>query len=357
MRELFVGHSLVAFAVVAAVASRAFATVDRRRALVLGAIAGAFAAVPDADMAYAATGVLDVALAVAAGAGVGGDGVFAVTGAFWAASTVVHRSMTHSLVVAPVAAVGFALLVHRGRRASTAAGAGLALLTVLAAVATVVHGALGLFVFAAFVAAGVGVAAVVRYGTTLGARETVALALVGLASHPFGDVFTGEPPALLWPLDARALDARVALSTDPTLHLLGAFALELAVIALAIVVYGDLAGRSVRPSPRALAGVAGGLAALALPAPTLDVSYHFVFSVLAVGVVAASPGLAATARRLVARGHAALRAAAPRPVAADGGRPTAPPLDRDRAARALATAVAAVALALAAYAVGYLVVA
>ncbi len=344
---------------VAAVASRAF-DVDGRRALVLGAIAGAFAAVPDADMAYAATGVLDVALAATVGAGgaVGGsEGVFAVTGAFWAASTIVHRSMTHSLVVAPVAAVGFALLVHRGQRVRLAVAVGAGVLAALAALAVVVHGALGLFVFAAFVAAGVGVAAVVRYGTTLDARGTFVLALVGLASHPFGDVFTGEPPALLWPLDARALDARVALSTDPTLHLLGAFALELAVIALALVVYADLAERSVRPSPRALLGVAGGLAALALPAPTLDVSYHFVFSVLAVGVVAASPGLAATARRLVARGRAALAAAAPRPVFADGGHTVAAPADHDRALRALATAVATVALALGAYAVGYLVVA
>ncbi|WP_323674582.1 metal-dependent hydrolase [Halorubellus sp. PRR65] len=353
---MFVGHSLLAFAAVAAVASRAFADVDGRRALVLGAIAGAFASVPDADMAYAATGLADVALAASAGAGVGGDGVFAVTGAFWAASTVVHRSMTHSLVVAPVAAAGFALLVHRGRRARPAVATGGVVLAALAAVAALVHGALGLFVFAAFVAAGAAVAVLVRSQTDVGARGTFALALVGLASHPFGDVFTGEPPALLWPLDARLLDARVALSPDPTLHLLAAFALELAVVALALLVYADLTDRRLGPSPRALGGVAYGLAAFVLPAPTLDVSYHFVFSILAVGVVAASPGFGATVHRLVARARTALDGVAPRPVSADGGRPVPAPLDGDRVLSSLATAVTTISLALAAYAVGYLVV-
>jgi hypothetical protein len=75
---------------------------------------------------------------------------------------------------------------------------------------------------------------------------------------------------------------------------------------------------------------------------------------LAVGVVAASPGLAATARRALARTRTAVAGVAPRPAFADGGHSVARPVDRDRATRALATAVAAVALALAAYAIGYL---
>jgi membrane-bound metal-dependent hydrolase YbcI (DUF457 family) len=352
---MFVGHSLFAFAVVAAVASHRVAGVDRRQALALGVVAGAFAAVPDADMAYAFSGVVDVALAATGTAAVASEGVFAVTGAFWAASTVVHRSMTHSLVVAPVAALGFGLLAARGRRARPAVAGGVALLGALAAVAAVVHGVLGAFVFSAFVAAGGVVAVVVRGRTTLGARETVALALVGLATHPFGDVFTGEPPALLWPFDARVLDGRVALSGDPTLHLLGAFAVELAVVALALAVYADLGRRSVRPSRYAVGGVAYGAAVLVVPAPTLEVSYPFVFSILGVGVLAATPAFGASARRLLARTRRALDGVAPRPVSADGGHPVADSPDRDRALRALATAVTTVSLALAAYTVGYVV--
>jgi membrane-bound metal-dependent hydrolase YbcI (DUF457 family) len=348
---MFVGHSLFAFAVVALVASRGFADDDRRRALSLGAIAGAFAAVPDADMAYALSGVLDVAVAASGTAAVGSEGVFAVTGAFWAASTVVHRSMTHSLVVAPVAAVGFGLLAARGSRASATVGTGLGVLAALAAVAAVVHGALGLFVFAAFVAAGGVVAVVVRRRTALGARETVALAFVGLATHPFGDVFTGEPPTLLWPLDASLLDARVTLSADPTLHLLGAFAVELAVVALALAVYAALTDRSLRPSRYAAGGVAYGAAVLVVPAPTLEVSYPFVFTILAVGALAATPGVAATAPRALARLRDELAPVTPRPLSPDGGVATG--VDPEPALRALATGVATVALALLAYTVGY----
>lgn len=351
---MFVGHSLFAFAVVAAVASRSFASDDHRRALAMGVIAGGFAAVPDADMAYALSGVLDVALAASGAAAVGGEGVFAVTGAFWAASTVVHRSMTHSLVVAPVAALGFGLLAHRGRRARMAAGAGLGVLAALAAVAAVVHGVLGVFVFGAFVAAGGVIVIVVRNRTALGARETVALAFVGLATHPFGDVFTGEPPTFLWPLDARLLDARIAFSTDPTLHLLGAFAVELAVVALALAVYADLTDRSLRPSRYAAGGVAYGAAVLVVPAPTLEVSYPFVFTILGVGALAASPGVATTAPRALARLRDELAPVTPRPLSPDGGVTVG--VDPEPALRALATGVATVALAFLAYAAGYVLV-
>jgi membrane-bound metal-dependent hydrolase YbcI (DUF457 family) len=348
---MFVGHSLFAFAAVALVASHGVPSMNRRRALTLGVVAGAFAAVPDADMAYALSGVLDVAVAASGTAAVGSEGVFAVTGAFWAASTVVHRSMTHSLVVAPVAALGFGLLVHRGRGASVAVGVGLGVLAALAAVAAVVHGALGLFVFAAFVAAGGVVVVVVRRTTAIGARETVALAFVGLATHPFGDVFTGEPPTLLWPLDARLLDARVTLSTDPTLHLLGAFAVELAVVALALAVYAALTDRSLRPSRYAAGGVAYGAAVLVVPAPTLQVSYPFVFSILAVGALAATPGAAATAPRVLARLRDEFAPVTPRPLAPDGG--VTAGVDPDRALRTACTGVATVAVALLAYTVGY----
>jgi membrane-bound metal-dependent hydrolase YbcI (DUF457 family) len=351
---LFVGHSLLAFALVTLAASRAF-DVDARRALVLGAVAGAFAAVPDADMAYALSGVVDATVALAASntAGVAGDGVFAVTGAFWAASTVVHRSMTHSLVVAPVAALAFALLAHRGRGVRPAAFAGAMILVGLAAVATVLHGMLGLVVLAAFAGAGIAVAIVVRAWTDLDARATSTLAFVGLGSHPFGDLFTGDPPALLWPLDATVLDARVALAADPTIHLLAAFALELAVVALALVVYADLAGHDLRVAPQATAGLVYGAAVLVVPAPTLDVSYQFVFSILALGVLTTTPGVATVVRD-------ALDGLAPRTLA-DGGRiqrvDSPRRVDRDRVVQALATGIATVAFALVAYAAGYLVVA
>jgi len=321
---VFVGHSLLAFALVAAAA--AAAGVDRERALGAGAVAGAFAAIPDADMAYAVSGLV----------GVDADGALSVTSAFWAASTVVHRSMTHSLVVAPVAAAAFATVAWRGRATRPAAGVGVAVLVALTAYATALHGVLGLVVFAAFAVAGLAVAAAVRWTTDLDARRTFALALVGLASHPWGDLFTGEPPAMAWPLtDAPPVD-RVVLSPDPTLHLLGAFAVELAVVAVAVVVYAHVAERDLSADRRSVVGVAYGGAVLAIPAPTLEFSYPFVFSILAVGVLATTPHLYRA--RLTDGGDDA------QPVVA---------VDPDRVLVGVATGIAAVAAALIAYAVGY----
>lgn len=324
---MFVGHSLLAFAVVAAVARTL--GVAPQRSLVLGAVAGAFAAVPDADMTYAVSGLVSV----------NADGVFAATSAFWAASTVVHRSMTHSLVVAPVAAVAFAAVAYRGRRTLAAALAGVAGLVALTALATSLHGVLGFVVFAAFALAGVGVAFAVRTVTDVGARETFALALVGLASHPWGDLFTGEPPAMFWPLDTTVFVDRIALADDPTLHLLGAFALELAVIAVAVAVYATLTDRGLDVDRRSAVGVAYGAVVLAIPAPTLELSYPFVFSILAVGVLATTPHLY-------------------RASVADGGETATltRTLDRDRVLDGVVTGIAAVAFALLAYTAGYAVV-
>ncbi|WP_257297626.1 metal-dependent hydrolase [Haloarchaeobius sp. FL176] len=321
---MMIGHSLLAFALVATVARALDASPGR--ALAAGAAAGAFAAVPDMDMVYALTGF----------AGAEFDGVFSMTTAFWSASTVVHRSMTHSLVVAPVAALAFALVVVQGRHASRATVGGFALLGGLTVVATTLHGLLGLVVLGAFSLAGVAVAAIVRESSQLDARTTFAVAVVGLASHPFGDLFTGEPPAMLWPLDAAIFPGRVLLSADPTLHLLGAFALELAVVWAALLAFCWVTDRRPRVKPRATAGLAYGGVFFLLPPPTLDVSYHFVFSILAVGTVLAMPVAAPTRTSMAVE-------TVRRGVAAHG-------------VRSVTTGLAAVTLALVAYGGLYLLV-
>ena len=276
---MFVGHALLAFALVGGGAALLR---DRRTGLALGLLAAAFATVPDVDMAYALVGLVGAE-----------GGVTGTVSSFWEASTAVHRTITHSLVVAPVAAALAAAWLH-GRRESARSGTATAALlgAGLVAVATLVSGALGGAVMALFVVAAAGVGEVAaRHG--IGARATFAAALVGLLSHPFGDLATGEPPAFLYPLDAPLVTERVALSSDATLHLLGAFGIELAAIWAGLLVGLWLLERPVLSAIdfRAVAGAGYALAALAIPAPTLDFSYQFVFSVLAVGMVGAVPRL------------------------------------------------------------------
>jgi len=163
------------------------------------------------------------------------------------------------------------------------------------------------------------------------------MASIGLLSHPFGDLFTGEPPAMLYPLDATLFAGRVTLHPDPTLHLLGAFAVELATIWLAAYAVFALTDRRVRDhlSPRAGLGAGYAMAALAIPAPTLSTSYPFVFSILPL----ASVGVVGATRRPDGR----FRLDRFRPALSDW--PTA-----------LATGLAAVTLAAAGYTIAYLLV-
>jgi len=268
---MFVGHATAAFGAVALLAL--LAGVSRRRAAALAVVAGLFAAVPDVDMAYALVGLV----------GVDPTQPLAAANSFWGASTAVHRGVTHSLAVALPAGVAFALAPTHRRVAAAA-------LFGVVAVVFAASGPVAAVVAALFAAFGWVFA---RFGHAVGVRgwSLLAVTLFGLASHPFGDLLTGEPPALLYPLDVVVLGETVTLSADPTLHLLGAFGFELAAVWLGVVGALAIADRRLREfvDYRAVAGATYALAAVALPAPTLETSYQFVFSVLAVGTVGVTP--------------------------------------------------------------------
>lgn len=153
---------------------------------------------------------------------------------------------------------------------------------------------------ALFALAALGASEAAVHLRSLRPRTVAAAALFGLASHPFGDLFTGEPPAMLYPLDATLVAERVAFSPDPTLHLLGAFGVELAAIWAGLLVHLRLTDRRPLRALRARAALGVGYAAsvLLIPPPTLDLSYPFVFSVLGVGLLGAVPRVRRLGERL-----------------------------------------------------------
>ncbi|WP_050031478.1 metal-dependent hydrolase [Natrinema altunense] len=275
---MFIGHGLLAFAVAACVAD--WRGWEPRRALLVGAVAGAFATIPDIDVVYALVGLLEWQVS---------DGALGASTAFWDASRDVHRSVTHSLVVGAIAAPAFGLLAARSSsaRARIARGAAIALLVGLVVIAVLRDGPIAALVMCLFAASGLLVARGVARASTLSPATVVLAALWGLWSHPWGDLLTGSPPDWLFPFGAPVLESRLVLHSDPTLNLLGAFGIELATIWLALAVGCRLTDRSLLAAVdrRAGVGVAYGVAALAVTPPTLDVSYHFVFSILGVGLL------------------------------------------------------------------------
>lgn len=92
---MIVGHALLAFAISVALVGRFGRS---SRVLGFGALAAAFAAIPDVDVAYGVVGAVETL--VSSGP---------VIESFWAAGLLAHRGVTHSLVVGAVAAlaVGF----------------------------------------------------------------------------------------------------------------------------------------------------------------------------------------------------------------------------------------------------------
>jgi len=273
---MFVGHAALAFALVGSVAiARGWAT---ERALTVAAVAGAFAALPDVDMAYALVGIM----------GAAGSDALALAGALWSTGNLVHRAVTHSLVLAPAVAFLAALWIgdHDYTRPLSAVVAAVLVVSIAA-----VGGALAAFVTLLFVLGAAAIGSVVDRYADLAATEVFGAALVGLATHPPGDLFTGEPPAMLYPLDAALVSERVVLAADPTMHLLAAFGIELATVWAAAAVVCHATG--LRPTTavkrRATLGAGYAASVLLIPAPTLDLSYPFVFSVLGVGLVGALP--------------------------------------------------------------------
>jgi membrane-bound metal-dependent hydrolase YbcI (DUF457 family) len=316
---MFVGHAAVAVALVGGVAVARGRTAER--ALAVGLLAGAFAALPDVDMMYALVGVASAA---------GGDALTLAT-AFWSTGNLVHRAVTHSLVLAPVVAL-VAALAGPARRltrlAAIAIGAG------VVALAWAVSGPLGVVVTVPFILGATALGVFARRYADHSPPTVFVVGLAGLATHPFGDLFTGEPPAMFYPFDPTLVAERLVLAADPTLHLLAAFGIELVTIWAAVAVVGAATGLRPRTAVAPRAGLGAGYAAtvLLIPAPTLDLSYPFVFSVLGVGLV----GLLPTVR-----------------VVGTSGGPTVEPPDW---LPAVLTGLSAITVAWLAYAVAYVVV-
>ncbi|GAB3684036.1 metal-dependent hydrolase [Salinarchaeum chitinilyticum] len=350
---MFIGHALLAFALAALVAE--WRGWPAHRALALGVAAGLFAALPDVDVLWAVVAMNPSELVA---------GTQIRPGEFWGSAHGVHRSMTHSLVAAAIAGPAFGLWTLRNAGRQTAAsegeetknatrsiasldrrrlaGAAVAIVALAALVgaAVLASGFVGGFVMTAFVLGGLAIAAASRRYLGLSPRVVAIAAVAGIASHPWGDLVTGEPPALFYPLDFDVLTSRIVLSADPTLHLLGAFAIELAVVALAAAVvahHAGLAPRRLVDRRAAVGALYGGAAVLMVP-PTIHVSYQFVFSILTVGIVCG--GI-----RRSRRAPYSLRSLYHRLIG-----------DPEAALRTTFTALAGIAVALGSYAVVYLVV-
>lgn len=268
---MFLGHAALAFAIVGFGAH--YVGLSRQQALSLGVVAALAGTVPDLDVLYALPTLL---------AGTG-PGVVPVE-AFWDGAAA-HRSLTHSLLVAVPMATVSALIAARNEL--RLGGFALAVLTGSLLIGLPDGRAV---VIVPFVLGVIGVGLIAARLSVTWQSAGLATA-VGLVSHPFGDLVTGDPPWLLYPAGLEVFSGRVTLAADPTIHLFAAFFLELGAIWLGLWALTTLRGHSLPTMirPRAALGAVFAFAVFVIPAPTLGESYQFVFGVLAVGALGVVP--------------------------------------------------------------------
>lgn len=319
---MYLGHSFLAFAIVG-IAGRLL-DLEPRRTLLLAALAGAFGFLPDVDMWRTVLVFLRE----------GPRGVFPTEEHVFVHSWVVHRTLTHSVVVGAgvVLATGlFAVVRDRTVAPDRGVAVGLFALATLGLLASSFRagGAVALATMGLFLGTSVAVASA---GFDRGASpgDVTSAAAVGVLSHPLGDLWMGRPAAFLYPISSVPPIGIVRFSRDPVLHFLAAIAVEVGLLWTCILVVAAVAGRRLRPalSPLAAAGLLYAAVLGSVPPPTFAEAYQF-----AIGLFAASL-LVAIAVLWIDR-----RAERPRPVA-----------------RASLSAVAAFTLALLSYAVAYALV-
>lgn len=278
---MYLGHSLLAFAVVGLAGW--LLDLDTRRTLLVAAIAGAFGFLPDLDMWRTILVFLRE----------GPRGIFPTEEHLFVHSWVVHRTLTHSMVVgAGVAAATGLFAVARERTVSPdrAVANGLLGLAILVLVAFSWHAGggpsfvtMGLFLAAALAVAHVGF----ERGAT--PTEVTAAAALGLTTHPLGDLWMGRPAAFLYPFAAEPPIGTVRFSTDPVLHFVAAIGVEVALLWTCLLVVAALTDRQLRSfiSPLAVGGLLYAAALGVVLPPTFAEAYQFVSGLFALSLLVA----------------------------------------------------------------------
>jgi len=258
---MFAGHFFIAFLIVSLFAY--WKGIDKEQCLVLGVFAGGFAVLPDLDIVYALKGLSSIFLPVS------------VLDSFWSASKVIHRGISHSLVTGFIAASLFALGYEKNSYIGN------------------IFSIIFLGVFAFFLDGWIGAGVLVLYGAVGGVLSTYAenylsrkrlfaVALTGLMSHPFGDLFTGTPPDFLYPLNIEIISSRLVLFSDPVINIVSLLIFEVALILSGITFIAYLKDFDVTKffNLAPLVGVLYGSVFWLIPLPSLSEAYKFVFSIL-----------------------------------------------------------------------------
>lgn len=260
---MIVGHFFLAFSLTALILY--YWGYEGEIALKIAVIAGMFSILPDLDIFYAAK-ELTVLFS---------SGFYGFSEAFWETSSSIHRGLTHSLIFLGLSATCFGLYyeIRSDLLASVVIITG-------TSVSFLSAGAIPALVTAIFLTAGLTITAYSLEFTSL--KEFLLTVSAGLLLHPFGDVFTGTPPDLLYPFSLNLVEKKVILVADPGLNLFAVMGIELLLVWAGVYSYCLIKGRDIwnNLSHKILPGVLGFFLAIPIQNPSLSSPYRPVFSLL-----------------------------------------------------------------------------
>lgn len=263
---MIVGHFFLAFSLVGLFAL--YRGWEKDKCLKMALAAGMFALLPDIDIIYAWKEILTLFT----------TGFYGFTDSFWAASQSVHRGVTHSLI-ALLSAVAAFTVYHKTSSKYLAAG-----ITSLAGITGfLTQSILTAVILALFMATGF----YITYRLdSISLSEFSLVSGIGLLLHPFGDLFTGTPPQLLYPSSLSFIEERLVFFTDPVLNLFAVYGIELSLVWVSVLVYSNIAERSIKLNLNrfSILGLAYIFLAGIIRQPTLSTSYQFVSSVIITGL-------------------------------------------------------------------------
>lgn len=280
---MIIGHGPLAFALVALVLL-VTTSFSKRKILYLAAIAGIASILPDVDVLFPLISLLSVDTL----------SITVLTEQFWAVSGERHRLATHSLIVFGTATlIAYAQMYIKPtyQKYSIALSSILIFILPLALPVQLLFGTTLVTVYT-----------LTKYKPKTTKIHEPALAFAfGAFLHPFGDMFTGTPPAFLYPFTDILQLSRWTIA-DPTLHFILIFTLEIGslIAALSLIAhltdFDILTYTDVRPKPHQTLVSAIALATALFvigtnTTPTVDSATTFVLPLVGATTIAATPTL------------------------------------------------------------------
>lgn len=281
---MIIGHGPLAFALTAGILLVA-TTVSKRSVLYLALVAGIASVIPDIDILFPLASLVTVNPFT----------VSELVSQFWTVAGERHRHATHSLLLL----TGSALVALVQARVPMRLR-GYAVAVVLCLVFMLPFSVPTQLLIAVI---SVSLYFILKYKpSTVRHREIGAAFMFGLVLHPFGDMFTGTPPAFFYPFTDVIGLSRWTIA-EPTLQFALIFILEIGSLIAALVLVAYLTDiewityTDVRPEPYhaliSLLSVTGLLFVFgAHISPTVDSATFFVLPLVGATVIGNTPLLA-----------------------------------------------------------------